>query len=458
MGIDLTKGNPLTVILRFTLPLFIGNVFQQLYNMADTIIVGHFVGQDALAAVGSTGTIMFLVLGFSMGLTSGFAVLTSQRYGARDPKGVKISVANGILLSVILIIALTAVSLLSMKPLLRLMNTPEAIFQDAYTYISIICMGIVCSVFYNLFSALLRAIGNSRVPLYFLVFSACLNVVLDLVLIIAGHLGVAGAAIATDISQGISAFLCMIYIWKKVRELVPEKNMWTIHPQATAAQLNVGLPMALQFAITASGTVIMQAAINLFGATAVAAYTAANKLQNVITQGMLSMGETMASYGGQNYGKGDAQRIRKGVRAALMAEVVYSLFSMAVVWCLLRPALGLFFASDVNIDDMLPWAGVYLHTCSFFYIPLSMIFIFRNIMQGCGYGFLPMMGGVVEFFCRLLMAALAMHFMIYRLAAFCDPFAWLGAGLFTAVAYRYVIRRVEKTLGGSYTDTDAQTA
>ena len=210
----MTRGNPLSIIIRFTIPLFIGNVFQQLYNMFDTIIVGRFVGQNALAAVGSTGTIMFLILGFCSGLTSGFTVLTSQRFGAKDVRGVRMSVANSLILSAVLVVVMTAGSLLCMKPLLRMMNTPEEIFEDAYAYISVICMGILASVAYNLFSALLRAVGNSRMPLIVLVFSAVLNVILDLVLIVVFRMGTMGAALATDLAQGISSILCLIYIVK----------------------------------------------------------------------------------------------------------------------------------------------------------------------------------------------------------------------------------------------------
>ena len=229
MTLDMTKGNPFPIILKFMIPLFIGNVFQQLYNMADTIIVGRFVGADALAAVGATGTIMFLVLGFSQGLCTGFTVPTSQVYGAKDYARVKRSVANGILLAAIVIIVMTTLSVTTMRPLLRLMNTPANIFEDAHTYISIICMGIVASVYYNLFSAFLQAVGNSKVPLCFLVFSACLNVVLDLFFIIVLKLGVAGAALATDLSQGISATLCLFYIYKKEKVLWPEHHDWRIN-------------------------------------------------------------------------------------------------------------------------------------------------------------------------------------------------------------------------------------
>ena len=226
MQLDMTKGRPLPVILQFTLPLIIGNIFQQLYNMVDTIIVGRYVGADALAAVGSTGTIMFLLTGFSQGITAGFAILISQRYGAHDADGVKQAVANGTLLSVLFTLFLTCSCLFLMKPLLTIMNTPDNIFADAYSYIMIITAGIVANIFYNLLSAFLRAVGNSKVPLFFLVFSACLNVLLDLFFIIQLHMGVAGAAWATNLAQAISAVLCAIYIWCKIPELKPYRSDW----------------------------------------------------------------------------------------------------------------------------------------------------------------------------------------------------------------------------------------
>ena len=421
---DMTQGKPLSIILKFTLPLLVGNIFQQFYNMADTIIVGRFVGANALAAVGSTGTVMFLIIGFAQGITAGFTILTSQRYGAKDEKAVRASVANGILLSVLVAILITVVGLSTMKPLLLLMNTPEDIFADAYTYSMLICSGVVACIFYNLFSSLLRAIGNSKVPLFFLVFSACLNVVLDLLLILCFHMGVAGAAIATNISQGVSAVLCLIYIYK----------------------MRMGIPMALQFSITASGAMVMQAAINLFGSVAVAAFTAASKVQNLVTQGMMSMGQTMASYGGQNYGKGDYHRLEKGVRSALLISVIYSLLAAVAVGLFLRPLLSLFFSGDIDMASLMPWAKTYIYMCAVFYIPLSTIFIFRNIMQGCGYSFLPMMGGVVELFARMITALIAMKLVSFPLACFCDPAAWVGAALFTGFSWLSVKKKLRASL------------
>ncbi len=441
---DMTKGRPLPVILKFMLPLIIGNIFQQLYNMADTIIVGRYVGSDALAAVGSTGTIMFLIVGFSQGITAGFSVLTSQRFGAKDKEGIKSSVANGILLSIIFTIILSALSMLSMHTLLKIMNTPENIFQDAYTYIMIISAGLGATIFYNLLSSYLRAVGNSKIPLVFLVFSAALNVILDLVLIIRFKMGVAGAGYATIFSQGISAVLCLIYIYVRMPSLAPKKRHWKLHSTESRYQLAMGIPMALQFAITASGTMIMQSAINLFGSDAVASFTAASKVQNLVTQGMMAMGQTMATYSGQNFGKGDIKRIRQGVKASLEASVVYALAAAAVVCLLLKPALGLFFTGDVDMSSMLPWAKTYIYMSVIFYIPLSSIFVFRNTMQGCGYGFLPMMGGVAELLARLIVALISMAVGSYALACFCDPAAWIAAAVFTGVSYLFVMKDIRR--------------
>jgi putative MATE family efflux protein len=445
---NLTKGYPIRVILKFMIPLFIGNIFQVFYNMVDTIIVGRYVSADALAAVGSTGSVMFLIIGFCGGLTTGFTVLTSQRFGAGDKKGMKVSVANAVILSVIVTVVMTSLSLLLLHPILKVMNTPKEIYEMAYSYISTICIGIVFSVAYNLLSSLLRSIGNSTAPLFFLVFSACLNVALDLMFVITFKMGVAGAAWATNVAQGLSAVLCAIYIVIKNKDLVPERGMWHLDKKATAFQMTVGMPMALQFSITASGTVVMQTAVNLFGATAVAAFTAANKVHNLMMQAMMSMGQAMATYCGQNMGAGYADRISKGVRSSVITMTVYSILSgIAVVW-LLKPLMGIFFSGNVDMASMMPYAKIYIVQCALFYIPLSYIFIFRNTMQGCGYGLLPMLGGVVEMICRVSVAVLSMHLMSYRLAAFCDPAAWIGAGLFTGVSYIFVMKKVYRTLSG----------
>ena len=313
---DMTAGSPFKIILNFTIPIFIGNVFQQFYNMADTIIVGKFVGTGALAAVGSVGTIVFLIIGFLQGLTAGFSVLTAQRFGAGDMKNMRKSVGTACVLSVIITVIMTAGSMLGMKRLLEFMNTPEDIFADAYAYIMIICGGIAATVLYNLLSGILRALGDSKTPLYFLILSALLNVGLDLFFIIVFHMGVAGAAYATVISQGVSGIGCLIYIVKKVPLLKMQAEDFRPEGYLVKMEMAVGIPMALQYSITAIGTMMVQSSLNLLGSLSVAAFTAANKIESVVTQAYVALGTTMATYCAQNIGAGDIKRIRRGFKSA----------------------------------------------------------------------------------------------------------------------------------------------
>ncbi len=297
---DMTVGKPGTIILNFTLPIFIGNVFQQFYSMADTIIVGKFVGTDALAAVGSTGTIMFLIFGFIMGMTAGLSVITAQKFGAGDMDALKKSVGSSLWLSGGMTLLLTAVFMFGMKWLLEFMHTPKDIFADAYTYIMIICAGIVAQMLYNLLASLLRAIGNSKVPLYFLILSALLNILLDLVFIIAFHMGVSGAAWATVISQGISGLICFYYIVKKVPILHVSREDVRPDKFLIYTQIRIGLPMALQYSITAIGAMMVQVALNLLGSGAVADFTAANKIEQIVTQAYLLRPEHRGGENRQN--------------------------------------------------------------------------------------------------------------------------------------------------------------
>ncbi len=440
MELDMTKGSPSRLILKFIVPLIIGNIFQQLYSMVDTIIVGQYVGVQALAAVGATGTINFLILGFMMGMTSGFTVPVAQRFGAGDLKGMRVSIANAARLSVIVTAVTTLISLLGMRGLLRLMNTPSDIFEMSWTYIAIICAGMVCIVFYNLLAGILRAIGNSKVPLFFLIISAALNIILDLFLIRVVPLGVAGAALATVISQGISGLLCLLYLMKKVPLVHPQKEEWAADRDCMGLQLKIGLPMALQFSITAIGTIMVQAVLNMFGSTVIASYTAASKVEGLVTQPFAAMGMTMATYGAQNRGINDLSRIRKGVRAANGMSAVYALiiYGLAVV---MMPYLIPLFVNE-NLSEVLVYATIYMKICGAFFIPLGMIFIYRNILQGCGFSFVPMFGGVVELVSRLAAALLAAHFFSYEGICIANISAWLTAGIYLFIGYIFIMRKM----------------
>lgn len=440
----MTKGRPLTLLLKFVIPIFLGFLFQQFYNMVDTVIVGRYVSPKALSAVGSTGTIMFMIMGLANGMTTGYTVLISQKYGAGDKEGTRKAFVNAILLGIISTVIITVIALLLMHPLLRIMNTPEDIYDYAYSYISTICMGSIALIGYNLLAASLRAIGNSRTPLYFLIFSAFLNIALDLLFIIGFGLETMGAALATDLSQAASAVLCMIYIVRKVDVLKPKKSDWHLRKDYSLKQLNIGIPMALQFGITASGTMVMQSSINIYGSTAVGGFTAAGKVVNLMTAGMPSIGQTIAAYAGQNYGYGDLDRVDQGTKDAMKIAAVYSVINAFLSIVLLPYIIGLFFDANVNVTEYLPFARSYLYISAPFYIPLAAIFIYRNAMQACGYGKTALMLGIMELIARLVTAFTSMKLHSFELAVAGDATAWLTTGIFSFVLYLVVMKKLRK--------------
>nr|WP_294525257.1 MATE family efflux transporter [uncultured Blautia sp.] len=450
MRTDMTAGKPMKIILDFTIPVFIGNVFQQFYNMVDAIIVGKFVGTKALAAVGSTGTIMFLILGFLTGLTAGFTVLTAQKFGAGKMDEMRQTVGNAAILSVIVSVVMTAVSMIGMHSLLKLMNTPSDIFKDAYAYIMIICGGIFAQVLYNILASILRALGNSKTPLYFLILAALLNIVLDLVFIIVFHMGAAGAAWATVVSQGVSGLLCLIYIIKAVPELHLSRDDWKYRPSLAKNQISVGIPMGLQYSITAIGAMMVQSALNILGAYAVAAFTAGQKVENIFSQAYVALGTAMATYNAQNVGAGNVQRVREGFRSAHIIGVAYAIVTgmILIFW---GKYFAYLFISD-NIDSVLPMVDTYVKCVGFFMIPLHFVNVLRNGIQGMGYGLLPMMSGVAELAGRGVTAVVAAHKRSYIGACLASPAAWVVATLLLIAMYFYVIKDTERKLGGIKND------
>ena len=439
----MTVGNPAKIIWNFTLPVVTGNIFQQFYNMVDTVIVGKFVGTNALAAVGATGTICFLILGFLMGLTAGFTVLTSQRFGAGDMGGMRKTVGSAAVLSLIISIIMTIVSMAGMKPLLKLMNTPEDIFYDAYMYIMIICAGIFAQVLYNLLAGILRALGNSKTPLYFLLFSAVLNILLDLLLIVVFHLGAPGAAYATVIAQGVSGVLCLIYIIRKVPLLRLEKSDFRPNLYLIRTQLALGFPMALQFSITAVGTMMVQSALNILGSIHVAAFTAASKVEQVISQMYVALGTTMATYAAQNIGAGKVKRIHQGFMAATVISFVYSAVAGILTYYWGYKLTGLFVSQ--NLDSVVGLVDVYLKCATLFFIPLAVINVYRNGIQGMGFGLAAMMGGVAELVGRGVVATIASGYKSYWGICMASPVAWILAGVLFLVMYWMIMRRLKKS-------------
>lgn len=430
---DMTSGNPLKIILLFSVPVLLGNLFQQFYNMVDTIIVGRYLGEEALAAVGSTGCLMFLVLGFANGIAQGFGVMVSHAFGAKDFRLLKHYVALSLMLTVIVSVLLTIPTVAASRQLLLWMHTPENILMLADNYIKVIFAGIILTMFYNVLSGILRGIGDSKTPLYFLIFSSVLNIVLDVFLIVTVKLGTAGAAYATIIAQGVSAVLCFFYMFHKFEILRTSREDYYIDAVGVRNMLSVGIPMALNYSITAVGTMIMQSAVNVFGSSVVAAFTAASKVTSIATQTMPTLGTAFATYCGQNLGAGKYKRIYEGMKQGFFL-------------CLFAAAAGAFicifggkfivswFVSNPS-EEIFTYAMQYLTIASWFYIPLAMIFLYRNALQGLNEGLVPMLSGVIELVCRFAVIVLIPKSSGFFGVCFADPAAWVGAGIPLLITY-----------------------
>jgi len=438
----MTAGSPVKLIVYFTIPLLVGNIFQQLYSMADTLIVGRTIGVNALAAVGSTGSISFLILGFAMGATGGLAIITAQRFGAKDARGVRRSVAASLWLSLIITVVLTAIAVPLTRQILELMRTPAEIIDDAYSYIVIIFAGIFASMMFNLLSNIIRALGDSKTPLVFLIVACILNIVLDYLFILAFHMGVAGAAWATVAAQLTAGLLCLFYIKLKLPILHLTREDWRVTRWELEQHAKVALPMGFQMSIIAIGAVILQFVLNGLGAVAVAAFTAAQKIDQIASQPMNSFGMTMSTYTAQNYGAGKIERIGKGVFRCCLLSVGFSIIMGLINIFAGYQLAGLFVGSGA--PEVLEMAQVYLKINGAMYWVLALLFIFRYTLQGVGRSVMPTVAGIME----LLMRTLAAVFLATRIgftgASWAGPLAWIGACIPLGIDYVLTIRRLRR--------------
>ena len=438
----MTVGKPSKLIIQFMIPMFLGNVFQQFYNVADSIVAGQFLGVQALAAIGSTGSLMFFVTGWMNGMSSGFAILVSQWFGAKKYDRMRHYVAMSVYLSIILSVLMTVGFLAANVPILRMMNYSPDIMPDVTAYMGIIYAGLIVTAAYNALAAFLRALGDSRSPLYFLIISAAINVVLDIVFIVYGGMGVDGCAYATVIAQAISALLCFIYIVKRYPILHLKREDFRISFRSWGRLLALGIPMALQFSITAIGTIIVQGAVNVYGEIYMAGFSAAGKLQNIIATVFSAFGATIATYVGQNRGAGKMDRVRQGVRTTQMMIIVYSVFAMAVVLLLGRYMMWIFVSpSETEVIDV---AVLYFRTVFWCYPFLGSIFLYRNTLQGLGYGLVPMLGGVFELIARAGIVLLVAGRTSFVGVCLSDPAAWLSALIPLVPYYIYIMKKWKK--------------
>lgn len=440
----MTTGSPAKLIIRFMIPMFLGNLFQQFYNVVDSIVAGQFLGVQALAAIGSTGSLMFLVIGWLNGLTSGFAIMVAQCFGAKKEDRMRHYVAMSVYLSVAFALVMTIGLTLANEPILRLMNYSEEIMPEVKAYMGIIYAGLLVTVAYDALSAFLRALGDSRSPLYFLMISAGINVFLDIVFIVVMGMGVEGCAYATVIAQAISAFCCFIYIVKKYPILHLRKEDFRYSWNSVKKLLGLGIPMALQFSITAIGTIIVQGAVNVYGETYMAGFSAAGKLQNILGTVFVAFGATVATYVGQNRGAGRIDRVREGVRCTQYMILAWSVIAMILMFFFGKYMTCIFVNSSET--DVLAVSVEYFHTVFWCYPFLGSIFLYRNTLQGMGYGLVPMMGGIFELAARTIIVLLVAGHTSFRGVCLADPAAWIAALIPLVPYYIYIMRKQKQKI------------
>lgn len=439
----MTEGKPAKLILFFTIPLLIGNLFQQFYSMADTFIVGRTIGVNALAAVGCTGSIMFLIIGFAQGFTSGLSIVIAQRFGAGDMKGVRQSFAVGLTLSLVATIVLTALSVSTARPILELMQTPPEIIDDAYSYIVVIFGGIGAAILFNLLSNVTRALGDSKTPLIFLIIACIINIALDLVFIINFNMGVAGAGWATIIAQLIAGICCLVFISKRFTLLKVTREDFRFPMSAVGHHLKIALPMAFQMSIIAIGAIMLQFALNGLGSVYVAAYTASQKIDTLAVQPMMSFGVTMATYTAQNYGAGDIARIKKGVIQCAMMSVSFSLI-VGAINVFFGKMLVEVFVGGAEIE-VINHAQTYLTINGSMYFILSLLFIFRYTLQGLGQSFIPTFAGLMELCMRGFAAVFLTSALGFAGACMANPLAWAGSCIPLAISFVITMKRLTIT-------------
>ena len=439
---EMTAGPALPLIFNFTMPLLLGNLLQQTYSLVDAAIVGKFLGINALAAVGASSSVIFLILGFCNGCSCGFGIPVAQKFGARDSVMMRRYVAVSLQLSLVMSVMIALITSIYCADILRIMRTPENIFEGAYAYLLVTFIGVPCTFLYNLLSSIIRALGDSKTPFWFLLFSTILNIILDLFCILVLKWGVLGAAIATVFSQGISALLCYVYMYRHFQILKGEAKEHKFQLHLARTLLNIGVPMGLQFSITAIGSIMLQSANNALGTACVAAFTSAMRIKMFFICPFESLGIAMATYCGQNYGAGKPKRIWQGIKASGVMMLIYALLTFVVLMVGAR-TLALLFVDTTELE-ILKNTELFLHVSAYFFPFLGLLCILRYTIQGAGYTNLAMLSGVSEMIARTLVSIYAVPVYGYIAVCFGDPTAWLAADLFLIPAFIYVYRKLKE--------------
>ncbi len=430
---NMTEGKPLHLILSFAIPVFFGLLFQQLYSMIDTMIVGKFLGEDALGAVGATGSLNFLIIGFCCGICNGFAIPVAHQFGAGKDSNLRRVVANSVWLCCIFSVILTILTVVFCKDILRFMKTPADLLEQSHHYIVVIFAGIPFVFLYNMVAGIIRSLGDSKTPVYFLALASLINIVLDLTFICLLHTGVEGAAYATVISQAVSGIACVIYMRKKFPILKISKEEWQFDPNWIKKLCGMGIPMGLQYSITAIGSVVLQTAVNSLGKVYVTSVTAAQKLAILFWCPYDALGTTMATYAGQNIGAGKLDRIGPGVKKAVQIAAIYCVFVFLIL-NIFSPKLLLLFVNSES-TEIIKNARTFILFGSSTYILLSLVNILRFTIQGLGFSQFAILAGLLEMIARTIAAFLLVPFFDYIGVCLADPLAWIFADAFLIPAY-----------------------
>ena len=441
---DMTVGSPMRAIFRFAVPLILGYILQQMYLIIDTVIVGRWIGVNALAAIGASTSIMFLIMGFCNGSCAGFAIPVAQAFGAKDFRKMRTYVSNSYRIAITFAVVITLLSCLFCKKILHLVNTPLEVFDDAYIFLMLQFAAIPFTIGYNLLAGQIRALGNSKQPFYFLITASVVNILLDVLLILILGLGVEGAGIATLLSQAFSVCLCIRFIKKKMQILIPQGEERDFDNKKISILLNNGVPMGLQFSITGIGIIMLQSANNALGITCVAAFIAAMRIKYLFTCVFENIGVAMATYCGQNLGAKKMERISQGVRSAIKMMLIFFVFSFIVITPFADDMMTLFV--DKGEAEVVTYAAEFMRIACYFYPCLGLLTIFRYSIQGLGYSNLSMMSGVMEMIARCGVSLWLVPAFMWSGVCYGDPVAWVMADMFLLPAFWWLFKHLKKRI------------
>lgn len=441
---NMTTGNTMKLIISFALPVFFGNIFQQFYTMADTMMVGQFLGVDSLAAMGATASLSGLVIGLTTGMTMGFSIMIAQYYGAHDEAGMNKAIAGCIKLSIISIVLIFIIAMVLKTPMLHILNTPDNIIQEANDYLTILFWGLFATMLYNMLASMLRSIGDSKTPLYFLIIASIVNVVLDFIFIKYMGLGVSGTAYATVIAQLLSGVLCVFYIKRKYPMFIVKKADFNVDKDILNRQLTMGISMGLMNSIVSIGSVILQSAVNGFGEITIAAHTASRKISEMFMQPLISIAIAVTTFVSQNLGAKQYGRIKEGMKKSVLLSFAWVVIVIVLSFTCIERIIGLLV--NAKETEVIAISAYYVRINSVFYFVLAILFIYRNGLQGLGNGRIPIVSSCIEMVVKIVVTFALIPSVGYLGVCLAEPIAWTLMGPFLSIFFYKDVKEKQKLL------------